>query len=66
MEANTRKLERIFDQTITYQVPLFQRPCVWTQEANWEPVSTTGVRLRKGLMQNISGLMFASFAGLYR
>ncbi|MEC4723279.1 DUF262 domain-containing HNH endonuclease family protein [Noviherbaspirillum sp. CPCC 100848] len=38
MEANTRKLERIFDQTITYQVPLFQRPYVWTQEANWEPL----------------------------
>ncbi|MBB0025882.1 DUF262 domain-containing protein [Ralstonia pickettii] len=38
MEANTRKLERIFDQTITYQVPLFQRPYVWTQEANWDPL----------------------------
>ena len=38
MEANTRKLERIFDQTITYQVPLFQRPYVWTKEANWDPL----------------------------
>jgi uncharacterized protein with ParB-like and HNH nuclease domain len=38
MEANTRKLERIFDQTITYQVPLFQRPYVWSKEANWEPL----------------------------
>lgn len=38
MEANTRKLERIFDQTITYQVPLFQRPYVWTQDDNWEPL----------------------------
>lgn len=38
MEANTRKLERIFDQTITYQVPLFQRPYVWKKEANWEPL----------------------------
>ena len=38
MDANTRKLERIFDQTITYQIPLFQRPYVWTQEANWEPL----------------------------
>ncbi len=35
MDANTRKLERIFDQTVTYQVPLFQRPYVWTNE-NWE------------------------------
>lgn len=38
MEANTRKLERIFDQTITYQVPLFQRPYVWSQADNWEPL----------------------------
>ncbi len=38
MEANTRKLERLFDQTITYQVPLFQRPYVWTRVANWEPL----------------------------
>lgn len=38
MEANTRKLERIFDQTICYQVPLFQRPYVWTKERNWEPL----------------------------
>lgn len=38
MEANTRKLERIFDQTITYQIPLFQRPYVWKQEDNWEPL----------------------------
>jgi hypothetical protein len=38
MDANTRKIERIFDQTITYQVPLFQRPYVWTRAANWEPL----------------------------
>ena len=38
MEANTRHLERIFDQTIQYQIPLFQRPYVWTQEANLEPL----------------------------
>lgn len=38
MDANTRKLERIFDQTITYQVPLFQRPYVWTQDKNWLPL----------------------------
>lgn len=38
MDANTRKLERIFDQTVTYQVPLFQRPYVWDRENNWEPL----------------------------
>lgn len=38
MDANTRKLERIFDQTVTYQVPLFQRPYVWNSKDNWEPL----------------------------
>jgi hypothetical protein len=38
LEANTRHLERIFDQTIQYQVPLFQRPYVWTKDANLEPL----------------------------
>ena len=41
MDANTRKIERIFDQTVTYQVPLFQRPYVWDRENNWEPRGTT-------------------------
>jgi len=38
LEANTRNLERIFDATITYQIPLFQRPYVWDEETNWEPL----------------------------
>ncbi len=35
MEAHARKLERIFDSTVTYQIPLFQRPYVWTEDKNW-------------------------------
>lgn len=38
MEANARNLERIFDQTIAYQIPLFQRPYVWTEDDNWAPL----------------------------
>jgi len=38
MEANARNLERIFDQTIAYQIPLFQRPYVWNEEDNWLPL----------------------------
>ena len=37
MEGNTRNLERIFDQTIAYQIPLFQRPYVWNEANNWQP-----------------------------
>lgn len=35
MEAHARNLERIFDSTVSYQIPLFQRPYVWTEEKNW-------------------------------
>lgn len=38
MKANTRNLEEIFDGPIRYDIPLFQRPYVWTQEKNWEPL----------------------------
>jgi hypothetical protein len=38
MEANTRQLEAIFDPNVFFQVPLFQRPYVWTETDNWEPL----------------------------
>ena len=38
MKAESRTLQRIFEQSIRYCVPLFQRPYVWNQSANWEPL----------------------------
>ncbi|WP_313286133.1 DUF262 domain-containing protein [Stutzerimonas kunmingensis] len=38
MEANSRPLLRIFEPTVYYQIPLFQRPYVWKQEENWKPL----------------------------
>jgi uncharacterized protein with ParB-like and HNH nuclease domain len=38
MQANPRGLERIFDKSISYQIPLFQRPYVWNEEDNWGPL----------------------------
>ena len=38
MEANARNLERIFDSTVSYQIPLFQRPYVWNEQDNWAPL----------------------------
>lgn len=38
MEARARKLEGIFDSTITYQIPLFQRPYIWEEEKHWVPL----------------------------
>jgi uncharacterized protein with ParB-like and HNH nuclease domain len=36
MKAESRTLQRIFEQSIRYCVPLFQRPYVWNEWANWE------------------------------
>lgn len=38
MDANTRQLEAIFDPNVFFQVPLFQRPYVWNEKENWEPL----------------------------
>jgi uncharacterized protein with ParB-like and HNH nuclease domain len=38
MDANTRKIEAIFDPNVFFQVPLFQRPYVWNEKDNWEPL----------------------------
>lgn len=37
MQVNKRGLRDIFTSTITYVVPLFQRPYVWERDQNWEP-----------------------------
>ena len=38
MKAESRTLQRIFEQSIRYCVPLFQRPYVWEESENWEPL----------------------------
>lgn len=46
MDAKARDLNQIFDSTISFQIPLFQRPYVWQREHNWAP-----------LWEDIQGLM---------
>lgn len=38
MNAHKRSLGQIFDPSIRLVIPLFQRPYVWEQEKNWEPL----------------------------
>jgi uncharacterized protein with ParB-like and HNH nuclease domain len=38
MDAIKRSLGQIFDPSIRLVVPLFQRPYIWEQEKNWEPL----------------------------
>ena len=35
MKANSINLQRVFEQTIRYRIPLFQRPYVWDEQNNW-------------------------------
>ena len=38
MEANILKLRDLFQKDIRYLIPTFQRPYVWNQEDQWEPL----------------------------
>ena len=38
MDANSRNLGEIFDRKIRLTAPLFQRPYVWNEERNWQPL----------------------------
>lgn len=38
MQATDRTLSVVFDLNIRLMIPLFQRPYVWKQEENWEPL----------------------------
>lgn len=38
MEAKDRTLEQIFDRTVSYQIPLFQQPYVWSKANNGLPL----------------------------
>lgn len=38
MKADTLTLTKVFYRPVRYQIPMFQRPYVWTQELQWEPL----------------------------
>lgn len=38
MQAGSKNLQKIFEQTVRYRIPLFQRPYVWNEEKNWQPL----------------------------
>jgi uncharacterized protein with ParB-like and HNH nuclease domain len=38
MKADSITLQKLFEQTIRYRIPLFQRPYVWSEAENWMPL----------------------------
>ena len=38
MDANARTPRALFDGQVCYEIPTFQRPYVWTEEDQWQPL----------------------------
>lgn len=50
MKAGTIDLQTLFQGTTSYRIPLFQRPYVWDQERNWEPIWTDVLAVAKRII----------------
>lgn len=64
MKVSILTLSDLFEKTVRYMIPTFQRPYVWTQDDQWEPlwddVRGTAERYFEG--QGVSGNDAAAFA----
>lgn len=54
MDAKPRSLKDIFDAQCRYLVPLYQRPYVWNQTAQWEPLWEDVLALAERYVRNDS------------
>lgn len=43
MQTGILSVQRLFDREVHYAVPLYQRPYVWNEEEQWQPVWTLPV-----------------------
>jgi hypothetical protein len=50
MEANVRTPRELFDGKVCYQIPVFQRPYVWTEEDQWQPLWDDISRIAESLL----------------
>ena len=51
MEANVSNPRLLFDGNICYEVPPFQRPYVWTEEDQWQPLWDDIVRVVDAILE---------------
>jgi hypothetical protein len=51
VEANALNPRALFDGTVCYEVPPFQRPYVWTEEDQWQPLWDDITRVADALME---------------
>lgn len=52
MQVGPVLIRELFEHTIHYEVPLFQRPYVWSQAAQWQPLWQDIERLAEALTEN--------------
>ena len=50
MEAHALNPRALFDGTVCYEVPPFQRPYVWTEEDQWQPLWEDIVRVTEAIL----------------
>ena len=48
MEAKALTPHELFDGKVQYEIPPFQRPYVWTEEDQWDPLWKDIVRVVEG------------------
>ena len=51
MDANTRTPRDLFDGNVCYEIPPFQRPYVWTEEDQWQPLWEDVERVTEALLE---------------
>lgn len=51
MDAKALTPRDLFDSTVNYEIPPFQRPYVWTEEDQWQPLWDDIERLTENVMQ---------------
>lgn len=51
VEAKALTPRELFDGTVSYEIPPFQRPYVWTEEDQWQPLWEDVARVAENLLQ---------------
>ena len=63
METQVRTPQMVFIMPQRFVVPLFQRPYVWNEENQWEPLWNDVVRVAERLLKQPSGKHYPHFLG---
>ena len=52
MHTNLQRPQRLFAQTVRYEIPAFQRRYVWKQEEQWEPLWNDIEELAQSILED--------------